>query len=178
MGEDQVSEETSILSARIVDILMQIVHKATLIDSQPVDLGDGYLLSAADIHLIDMTGRFPGDNISELAIRLGVTKGAVSQMVQKLEIRGYLNRKKGEGNRKNVCLQLTRRGKTAFDWHRSLHTCVDEQILSGLKSLNPRDLHLIVEIFTRLGSNLDRSLEIRDAHLKEFIEHYHPEEPF
>ena len=178
MGEELPSEETSTLSARILDILTQIVHKATIIDNQPVDLGDGYLLSAADIHLIDMTGRFPGDNISELAVRLGVTKGAVSQMVQKLEIRGYLNRTKEEGNRKNVCLQLTRRGKTAFDWHRSLHTCVDEQILSELRSLDPRDLHQIVEIFTRLRSNLDRSLEIRDAHLKEFIEHYHPAESF
>jgi transcriptional regulator, MarR family len=57
-----------------------------------VDIGYGDVLSASEIHLIDIAGRYPQEKLSEIATRLGITKGAVTQMVQKLEEKGYVRR--------------------------------------------------------------------------------------
>ena len=90
--EDEPAGESDLISTQILETLVRVIQKAAFIDSQPVDLGDGSLLSAGEIHLIDMAGQYPHDTISGLANRLGVTKSAVSQMVQKLVVKGYIDR--------------------------------------------------------------------------------------
>lgn len=167
MGDEQVSSQ-------ILDALVQVVHKASFVESRPVDLGHGELISAAEIHLIDMAGRFPSDNLSELATRLGVTKGAVSQMVQKLEVRGFLVRKKDPDNRKNISLHLTPSGRKAFAWHKALHRELDQQILSFLTGLEGCDQDRLLSALSGLSRTLDRSLELREEHLRHFLEMYPP----
>ncbi len=162
---------------QILETLITVVQKTAFIDNQPVDLGDGSLLSAAEIHLIDMAGKHPHDTISALAGRMGVTKSAVSQMVQKLVVKGYLNRCREEGNRKNICLHLTPIGKKAFAWHKSLHSCVDEQICSYIASIPFKERQNLLELLIRLNATIDHSMQIRDDHIKNFLSTYSPDSP-
>lgn len=171
MGE-RLAGEPDLISSQILDILVQVIHKAAFIDNQPVDLGDGSLLTATEIHLIDMAGRNPGDTISDLAVRMGVTKSAVSQMVQKLVVKGYLIRCREEGNRKNICLHLTTSGKKAFEWHKSLHSNVDEEIISYLSALPEHEQTILLELLTRLKTTIDHSLLIREEHIRDFLSSY------
>lgn len=165
-------EDSCSISVQIIDTLVQVVHKAACIDNQPIDLGDGTPLSAAEIHLIDIVGRFPGDTLSEIAIRLGVTKGAVSQMVQKLEMKGCIRRARQEGNRKNISLNLTDLGNKAFLWHQTLHYQINSTILSGLSDLAPGDLKNLFIILKNLSNALDISEDIRASHTACFLESY------
>jgi DNA-binding MarR family transcriptional regulator len=174
MGDVSVGDPDPV-SVNILKTLVMIIQKAAFIDNQPVDLNDGYQLSAVEIHLIDMAGRFPGDTISELASRLGVTKSAVSQMVQKLVIKGYLDRGRELGNRKNICLHLTPTGKKAFTWHQSLHSEVDNQIFSYLSTLSNQDRQMLFAILAHLNRTIDHSLQIRDEHIRTFLSTYHPD---
>ncbi|WP_319538510.1 MarR family winged helix-turn-helix transcriptional regulator [uncultured Methanospirillum sp.] len=169
---DEPAGESDLISTQILEILIRVVQKAAFIDSQPVDLGDGSLLSAGEIHLIDMAGQYPHDTISGLASRLGVTKSAVSQMVQKLVVKGYIDRCREEGNRKNICLHLTPSGKKAFAWHTSLHSCVDDQICSYLSSLSYNDRQILLELLIRMSTTIDHSLKIRDDHIRNFLSTY------
>ncbi len=174
---DEPAGESDKISTQILETLIRVIHKAAFIDNQPVDLGDGSLLSAGEIHLIDMAGQYPHDTISGLASRLGVTKSAVSQMVQKLVVKGYIDRCREEGNRKNICLHLTPSGKKAFAWHASLHSCVDDQVFSYLSSLSSNDRQVLLELLTRLNTTIDHSLKIRDDHIRNFIATYSVESP-
>jgi DNA-binding MarR family transcriptional regulator len=167
-----VSYHSHALSEKILDSLIQVVHKATFIDNQPVNLGIGSSLSAAEIHLIDMAGRFSGETISGLASRLGVTKGAVSQMVNKLEEKGYLIKIHGEGNKKNVFIELTKNGKMAYDWHDSLHKHMNQMVLTRLSQLNQEESEKILAIFLDLSAMLDLSIIIRDEHIRRFLNEY------
>ena len=169
---DEPAGESDLISARILETLVEVIQKAAFIDSQPVDLGDGSLLSAGEIHLIDMAAQYPHDTISGLASRLGVTKSAVSQMVQKLVVKGYIDRCREEGNRKNICLHLTPSGKKAFAWHTSLHSCVDDQICSYLSSLSYNDRQTLLELLVRMSTTIDHSLKIRDDHIRNFLSTY------
>ncbi|HWQ63014.1 MAG TPA: MarR family transcriptional regulator [Methanospirillum sp.] len=174
MGE-RLAGEPDLISPQILITLVQVIQKAAFIDNQPVDLGDGSLLTATEIHLIDMAGRYPGDTISDLSVRMGVTKSAVSQMVQKLVVKGYLIRCREEGNRKNICLHLTQNGKKAFAWHKSLHSNVDEQIISFLSALSEQERKILLELLERLKATIDHSLLIRDDHIQSFLLSYNLE---
>lgn len=158
----------------IIGTLVQIIHKAAYIDNQPVSLDDGPSLSAAEIHLIDAVGSFSDETLSSLATRLGITKGAVSQFVTRLETKGYLVRHRQSGNRKNVSLVLTAKGQKAYCWHQTLHERINRHILDGLSDLTVQDREHLVRILGNLSTTLDVSLLLRDEHTKEFLSVYQP----
>jgi len=54
-----------------------------------------------------------GRTAGELAVRLGASKQTMSQLVELLATRGYLERAPDESDRRRVTLRLTRRGRAA-----------------------------------------------------------------
>jgi DNA-binding MarR family transcriptional regulator len=174
MEHDQAEKFSDDSASGIIAALGSLVHKAAYIDNQPVDLGDGVTLSAVEIHVIDMVGRFPGESMSDLTVRLGVTKGAVSQMVGKLIGKSYIFRQHEDGNRKRVCLYLTKNGVKAFLWHQSLHNNVNEGIYEVLRNLQEGDRQMILEVLSRFIQTMDNSLLIREDHIRWFLSEYSP----
>jgi DNA-binding MarR family transcriptional regulator len=121
------------------DLLTRLFNKAAMIEREPVDTGDGVLLYTSEVHLIDMAGRFPDESLSSLAARLGITKGAISQTVKKMEEKGYLERINMEGNNKTVLIRLTDAGERAFEWHRAYHTVVNDRINREISGFGRKD---------------------------------------
>ena len=163
------------ITAEILENLVRIIHKAAYIDNQPVDLGEGATLTAAEIHLIDLIGRKPDESVSDLASHLGITKGAVSQIVQKLLTKGFITRSYGVGNRKTVCLNLTSNGRKAYSWHTSLHLLIKSRLFDLLHTYPPHDLEMLHHLLSCFDSTLDYSLEIRDEHTRRFLSDYSSE---
>ncbi|NMB78970.1 MAG: MarR family transcriptional regulator [Methanomicrobiales archaeon] len=138
-----------------MDTLLRLFNKAALIEREPVDTGDGILLYTSEVHLIDMAGRYPDENLSSIASRLGVTKGAVSQTVKKLEEKGYLERINPEGNNKTVFIRLTQAGLRAFEWHRAYHAVVNERITLEITSLGRTDCETMIAILGQIQKIFD-----------------------
>lgn len=136
MLNDSVPAEGDIPAEEIMDTLTRLFNKAAAIEREPVDTGDGILLYTSEVHLIDMAGRFPEEGLSSLAVRLGITKGAISQTAKKLEEKGYVERVNREGNNKTVLIRLTRAGRRAYDWHRAYHAVVNERIAREIGGMN------------------------------------------
>lgn len=160
--------DNGILTAELHDTITRIIHRAVLIENRPVDLGLGDRISASEIHLIDTAGRFPGENLSSIASRLGVTKGAVSQMVQKLEKKGYMNRIQEEGNRKNICLELTEKGNDVFLWHKTFHSRLSQELSHKISRFSHEDLVRATQILNIYEEMIVRSMDIRKDHLTWF----------
>ncbi|MDF2961781.1 MAG: MarR family transcriptional regulator [Paenibacillus sp.] len=59
--------------------------------------------------------------MSELAAKLGITKGAVTQIVGRLEEREFVKRHPHPNDSRSVVVSLEERGKTAFHVHEKLH---------------------------------------------------------
>ena len=152
----------------ILDSLIRILNRAASIEAEPIDIGHGIRLHASEVHLIDMAGRYPEDNVSRLAARLGITKGAVSQLARRLEEKGYLQRINREGNRKAVLLRLTERGREAFEWHRTYHARVNRSIAREIARLDPGDAERLKEVLRQMEAILESSLRVRQEHTREF----------
>src|SRR5271157_3776865 len=54
------------------------------LDSKPRKFGTENDLSGSEIHLIEVVGQNEGLSVTDLAKRLGITKGAISQTLKKL----------------------------------------------------------------------------------------------
>jgi len=143
------------------DLWMRLFNKAAMIEREPVDTGDGVLLYTSEVHLIDMAGRFPEASLSTLASRLGITKGAISQTVKKLEEKGYLERINAGGNNKTVLIRLTGTGVRAFTWHRTYHEVINDRIIREMSDLHRKDWDTIRRILMKMEKIFDDCPETR-----------------
>ena len=146
---------------RFMDQLTRLLNKAAAIEREPVDTGDGVLLYTSEIHLLDMAARYPGEGMSSLAARLGITKGAVSQTAKKLGEKGYLERFSEAGDSKTVFLRLTKAGQRAYAWHREYHAAVNRRIAGEFSRLSPDEREQVLAVLFRLEEVFDSCPETR-----------------
>jgi DNA-binding MarR family transcriptional regulator len=155
MISNSAKHDSAIAASNILDTISRVLNKAAAIEKEPVDIGHDILLYASEVHLIDMAGRYPEEGISQIASRLGITKGAVSQTAKKLEEKGYIERVNREGGKKTVVIRLTERGRDTFLWHFAYHEMVDQDMAEQISKLSPRDAENIFSVLLQMESMFD-----------------------
>ena len=160
--------EENFPESELTDCLIRILNKASAIERDPVDIGLGISLYTSEVHVIDLIGRFPGETMTSYASRLGVTRGAISQTVKKLEAKGFLQRFRDENNKKNIRLLLTSRGEDAFSWHTAYHELVRKRLSTGITDMTQDERRLLESALRKLELVLDSCDTIRAEHIAEF----------
>ena len=97
----------------LISICEQVIKKKVLMDSFSRDYG--IPLYMKEILTIRVVGKNPGINMTGVAERMGVTRGAVSQTVAKLVRKKLIRKTYSEDNAKEIILQLTDFGWTVFN---------------------------------------------------------------
>ncbi len=138
---------------------IRILNKAYALEKKPVDMGHGVLLYPSEFHVIETVGKHPAENLTSIASHLGVTKGAISQMVKKLEKKGLVKKVHIPGNKKDIVLELTDFGKEAFEWHRSLHESMETGIRKELERITDDEIEAFLRVYGHLEGMLDRCME-------------------
>jgi len=128
----------------------RIINKFTSIEKKPRDFGTGDLLYPSEIHNIEIIGRNPGINITNLAKALGVTKGAVSQIVNKLERKNLVEKFRDSGNEKEVMLKLQKKGKIAFNGHENFHAKFYSEIMGEVDDMTPEQILFFQNILDKI----------------------------
>jgi DNA-binding MarR family transcriptional regulator len=109
--------------------------------------------------MLDIVGDEPGLNITAFAQKAGVTKGAVSQVVTKLESKGALRRFKGKSNDKEIQLELTPLGERIYAQHQRVNQETINLLWDELEK-HPQDkIAFLMEIFDWFEHYLDQSKE-------------------
>ncbi len=70
-----------------------------------------------EVHFLVALGPKDQPTMSEIANQLGVTQGAVTQMVTRLEKKGYVVRSKSSHDRRQTTVSLTEKGKALCAEH-------------------------------------------------------------
>jgi len=138
---------------------IRILNKAYALEKKPVDKGHGVLLYPSEFHLIETAGKNPAETLTSMASRLGVTKGAISQMVKKLEKKGVIKKVRIPGNKKDILLELTDFGKEAFEWHKSLHESMETGIRKELEKMSDAEIETVLRVYGHLEGMLDLCME-------------------
>ena len=134
----------------VAETFNRIINKFISIEKKPRDYGTGDLLYPSEIHNIEIIGRNPGINVTNLAKTLGVTKGAVSQIVNKLERKNLVKKSRDSNNEKEVMLKLQKKGEIAFKGHENFHSEFYSEIMDEMDNMTSEQILFLQNIFTRI----------------------------
>ncbi len=138
----------------VIEVFFRMLNCFNEFEKQPLKFNEEQLLYPSQVHALCIINNNPNSNITELAKKLGVTKGAASQVISKLEKKEIIERANSH-NQKEVFLHLTSRGNTVLTEHLkrcSLRNCDIKKILIELEDSQ-------LELATKLFSNLDEVIK-------------------
>ncbi|MGA3281392.1 MAG: MarR family transcriptional regulator [Smithella sp.] len=140
----------------VIEQIMRLINRYISLEKELYNFGIDELLTPAEIHTIDCIGRNSGINVTNLAEKLGVTKGAVSQMVSKLKKRDLVTKLKDSENDRDVILLLSKKGKIAFDGHIKFHMDMYNDIIRLIENISINEINSFMEIINKVEFYLDR----------------------
>ena len=111
-------------------------------------------LQPSEIHMVEQVGSAPDINITTLAERNGVTKGAISRQISRLESKGLLERYQTPDNRKNVLVRLTDLGWQAYNAHKDFHAHQDDAYVRTFENYTPQEQQLIIDFIDLYSKTL------------------------
>lgn len=141
------------------ETFLRIINKFKALEKIPIDHGTGDLLYASEINTLELIGKFSGINMTQLARKRGVTKGAVSQTVTKLVKKQLVTKNQAPDNDKVLSLELTKAGKVAFENHEKFHAKYDSPIIDKLNGMSAEQFTLITDTFEMLEGTIDSYLK-------------------
>ncbi len=139
----------------VLDTMLRMIHKASEFMAEPRVFGTE-VLYASEIHMIDVIGRNPGIHVTEIANKLGITKGAVPKIIGKLLQKQLIYRYQEKNNKKMVLFTLTAKGLMAFQSHTEFHKKLDQGIIKKFNSLQKSELLMFHDIMHEVEEYIDR----------------------
>jgi DNA-binding MarR family transcriptional regulator len=144
------------------ELFLKIFNRLNQLEKTPRKYGTDELLYTSELLMIEGLGYKPGVNVTEYAENHGITKGAVSQLVKKLEKKGLVERYKNPTNQKEVFLKLTMKGEIVFHKHILLHLQFAKDFFDEFETLTPEQIGLIMHFLTTLDNLFDRAESMLD----------------
>jgi DNA-binding MarR family transcriptional regulator len=138
----------------LIDTMICIINKINEMGKKPKNFGTGHLLYQSEIHTIHAIGKHEGANSSELAQILGITKGAVTQVISKLVQKNLVEKYKTNNNKKEVYLKLTPQGEIANKGHDLYHEKIYKEMVAYLDGLEDNEIQIIMKLFDDINLNL------------------------
>ena len=114
-------KDVTTIYEEILQKLEKVIVTVESMHTPSFNFGTGVLMHTKEIHTVQAIGRHPGINVTKLAEYAGVTKGAVSQTINKLVRKGLVQKTHASGNEKEVILELTDLGWVGFQNHEKFH---------------------------------------------------------
>lgn len=147
------------LLLEIIGLLFEISHKLMTLQEIPQDYGADVSLTRAEIHTVAAVGRNRNQSVTELAKELSITKGAVSQMLGRLETKGLIVKNVDPDNSSRLQISLTSTGKTAHDGHERNHEVILDRVSEHLGDLDSKTLELLHSLLARIDQMLTHFIQ-------------------
>lgn len=127
----------------LIERFYSVVNRTNQLRNAPITLEGCEPLNIAAIHLIETIGSYESINMTEISEKLGITKGAVSQMTAKLVDRKLISKVKAPHSEKDVYLSLTENGRKVFESHSKLHAQMYAELSTLLGEFSDEDFKRI-----------------------------------
>lgn len=140
----------------MLESILRLSRKFFEAMKHPNNFGTDRLLYSSEIHTLEMIGKHPGITVTELADRQGISKSALPKLIHKLIEKDLVYRYQETGNKKNVLLELTDKGRLAVQHHSKFHETFDIGIMQKLNSLTPEEYLFLNDILQELEQYIDQ----------------------
>lgn len=109
----------------------------------------------SEIHVIMAIAQNPGIHVGGLADILGVTKGAVSEILKKLERKALVVKEMDQLNLSRCSLDLTEKGRKAHDSHMYYHTVLNTMVENELHNASEKELEFLSGFLSSLMGRIE-----------------------
>jgi DNA-binding MarR family transcriptional regulator len=134
----------------------RIVKLSAELEKTPRPYGTDELLTSSEIHLIETVGDNDGFGVTDLAKLSGITKGAVSQLLKKIERKGLVYKEEDPENLSRSIVRLTSKGKAAYYAHRHWHETMDGGFKAYYMNLDEEKILFLFDFINRVEDFLTR----------------------
>ncbi|MBU3217195.1 MarR family transcriptional regulator (plasmid) [Clostridium estertheticum] len=134
---------------------LRLVTKFSEIDKQTSYYGTDKQLFYAEIHMIKAIKENEGIHVTGIAEKLGVTKGAVSQITMKLQKKGMIIKEIDPYNLSKLILRLTPKGEIAHIHHEKIHQEFDNIVNEVLKDASEEQEGFLKKFLNSLEEKID-----------------------
>lgn len=138
----------------INEVLVNLFNDIMAIEEKAIITGEFKNITNNDMHIIEAIGDKEAKNMSTVAKTLKVTMGTLTIAINNLVKKGYVDRIRGEKDRRVVLISLTDIGRKALKHHKKFH---DDMITATLQGMTQEEIEVMVKA---LGN------------LKEFFQNY------
>ena len=136
-----------------------ILSLAQKMEKTRKSFGTGEMMSHSEIHLIEIIGDTQDLSVTDLSRHMGITKGAISQSLKRLENKGFTTKKTDPENLSRSIVLLSSKGQTAYWAHKHWHETMDGGFLKYLDELDDEAFEVIVDFLVRVESFFKLQLE-------------------
>ena len=137
-------------------LMERIMHKYAQYEKMPQKYCEDVILTQPEIHTVAIIGDKEGIGVTELAKIRGITKGAVSQMVDKLVEKGLVEKRENPHSKAAISLYLTRTGIRARAEHRKLHETMGTRFAVILEKIPEETRESMMCFLEAFEEELDR----------------------
>ena len=134
----------------------RLINKIARMSQNPNQFGTGELLPMAEIQVIHTVGNLPEITVTELAQQLGLTKGTVSPVVNKLVKRGYLAKTRSKRDGRKMKLTLTEKGRIAAEGYEQY---ANEYLSQYAQEISFGEWVIVNEILAKLEAFIDKKMK-------------------
>jgi DNA-binding MarR family transcriptional regulator len=141
----------------MIDLFLKILHLYSVIGRKPKVYGTGDRLYVAEIHTITMVGKNNEINLTGLAEIMGVTRGAITQTINKLVKKNLIV--KTSINKKEFNLKLSEKGEIVRREQESFHKELFTFASSLYDSARQEDRDLVKRLFVAISNNMEERVK-------------------
>ena len=125
--------------------MMQLFNRFSELSKKSFEYCEDISLYPTEIHTIEYIALTSSTNMTDIANQMGLTKGAVSKMIAKLESQGLLERYKYQPSQKDIYIHLTELGVRAYEGHKAYHADMWEHLNSHFSGLDEAHQQVIID---------------------------------
>ncbi|KGR83054.1 MarR family winged helix-turn-helix transcriptional regulator [Lysinibacillus boronitolerans] len=143
----------------LMESIYEVSRITSIYESIPRKYGTDDELYMVEAHTINLIGDKIKTNTSELTQLTDKTKGAISQMVDKLVKKGLVLKYKNPANNREVIIELTEKGQQVYEYHKALDKMEYAKILNRLDEFSTDDFEKFIKISSILSDITRESLK-------------------
>ena len=136
--------------------IRRVINRLIFLEKRSVLRHGGLRLHPSEIHLMQVISEYPDVSAGEMAQRLGVSNGAVSQTLARLERKGVIRKSKDPSLKNRVTAAFTASGREAMEGFEAGQASSRESFSNYLAGLSKSEREVIGSFLSRIEEFLQR----------------------
>ena len=155
-----VTKINMVQDKELVGKILESLNKVAFMDRRRVIIYDDLKLYPSEIHLLLFLHYVQDKNITNIAYKMGLTKGAISQTLSRLYNKGIIKKETDPHKKNELHAHFTTKGQKLAKHIIEVKNSIESKYLTYLKTLSERDKNVISEFLDKMVSILHNKYQL------------------